>query len=65
MLHCKERYESGWRKAKGYWGIILQQCGEGNTKSNRKQLYMSWKRNVNNFREKFFERVKYYTENKV
>jgi hypothetical protein len=55
MLQCEERFDEGWRKAEGYWGVVLTKCGVGNTKSKRKQLYMDWKRNINNFRNTYFE----------
>ena len=53
MLQRDERFHEGWRKAEGYWGDVLTKSGVGNSKSNRKRIYMDWKRNVNNFREKY------------
>ena len=56
MLQCKERLDEGWRKPDGYWGIVLTKSGLGNSQSKRKRLYMDWKRNFNNFRDKYFQR---------
>jgi hypothetical protein len=52
MLQCEECFDEGWRKAEG---SLLTKCGVGKTKSKRKQLYMDWKRNINNFRNTYFE----------
>ena len=66
MLQCSNgRPDEGWRKEGGYWGHVLRKCGVGNTKLHRKKLYMAWKRNMNNFRDKFFERVKNCSKNEV
>ena len=56
MLQCEERLDEGWRKPGGYWGIVLTKSGLGNSKSKRKRLYMTWKRNLDNFRNKYFEK---------
>jgi hypothetical protein len=66
MLQCNGgRPDEGWRKEEGYWGHVLTKCGLGNTKLHRKKLYMAWKRNMNNFQDTFFERVKKCSRNEV
>lgn len=56
MLHLNGRFDEGWRRAEGIWGEVLNEYGVKNTKSKRKQLYMDWKRNMNNFQDKYFEK---------
>ena len=65
MLPCTGYPHEGWRKEGGYWGQLLKKCRLGNSKSHRKQLYTAWKRNMNNFRDRFFDRVKIRIENEV
>ena len=66
MLRCNRscgRPREGWRRPEGYWGYVLQKCAVGNTKAHRKKLYMAWKRNMNNFRDKLFERLNSLIQN--
>ena len=53
MLECEERFHEGWRKAEGYWGIVLTKSGFSNTSLKRKEIYTLWKRNTKNFQEKY------------
>ena len=57
MLHCEEQLDEDWRKADGYWGNVLEKSGHANSKPKRKLLYMYWKRNIDNFRDKYLEKT--------
>ena len=60
MLECQSYggMEEGWRNRNGYWGTVASRCGMRNGKHTRKQMYMDWKRNKNNFRFHIFRRKK-------
>ena len=56
MVDCDEGFHEGWRKAEGYWGIVLKKSGFVNTALKRKEIYTHWKRNTRNFQEKYYKR---------
>ena len=53
MIECEGEATEGWRNPHGFWGKVTVRCGHSNTDYTRRAVYMIWRKNVCNVREKF------------